>query len=168
MSSIQYARIVFPFRAISFFSLYIVTNTVLYHRDRLAYDYVRSRALYWGRLTPGLSDTVVASLNNPQNFPDYKSFQQGIYDWVVASDVFLAFLFAAMILGLLANQAHICFLIAMLHFIAVILVTHMVIAEAPLAFLISAIVFGTILPLLIELWNLLAIFVFKSDFYFSH
>jgi hypothetical protein len=104
-----------------------------------AIDFVRSRALYWSRLTPGLSGVVANSLNNPENFPEYVSFRQGIYYWVVAGDVLLAFLFAAMILGLLANQAHICFLI----------------------------VFGVILPLLIELWNLLAILVFKSDFYFS-
>jgi hypothetical protein len=166
--SVQHARIVFPFRALAFFSVYIVLNTILYHRDRIARDYVLNRVCPSRLSHPNLPSGIANRMSVvPTTFPEYASIEGAIYDWAVAGDFFIVLLFIAMILGLLSTQAHISFFIAMLHFIAVILVTHMVLVNASRAFLICAVVFGILLPIVIEIWNLLSLIVFKSDFYFS-
>lgn len=165
---LEYAKIVFPFRTISFFALYILVNTVLYGRDQIAKDYIVSGTRISVLASPTLPSGMEKRLTDKiDSYPEYISYRNKIRDWAIAADVFIVVLFLCMVFGLLATHAHISFFIAMLHFIAVMLVTHMVCHKASVGYLISAIVIGVLVPSVIEIWNLLEIFVFKAYFYVS-
>jgi hypothetical protein len=54
----------------------------------------------------------------------------------------------------------------MLHFVAVVLLTHFFCDYADIGYLIGAVWIGVVAPLLIEAWRVVQLFVFKTDFYF--
>jgi hypothetical protein len=166
--SIQDSQYVFPFRAVSLFSLYMLVNTICYNRESIGQTHVTERAANSILLNPGLPPDMLNYLSNGLwSFPQYVDYVNAIRDWTIAGDIFLAFLFAAMILGLLGGHPHLNFFIGFLHFIGVLLVTHVALEAAPAGFFITGIVFGVLLPIVVEIWNVLALFVFKKDFYFG-
>ena len=161
-----YSKLVFPFRAMSFFSLYLAINTIFYNRNNVFRNYLWNRAQYADISTPNLPKNILQNLrDNASGFPDGASYKNTIFRWSIAADILLVFLFACMILGFLTNKAFITFVIGSLHFIGVILCTFLVIEYASPNFLICAIAFGVIFPALIEIVNLISILAFKTDFY---
>jgi hypothetical protein len=165
--SVTYARITFPFRVLSFFTLYIIINTILYNSDVLSDRYLSSRIPTSISLHPNLpAGTQNLAITAIRNLTAWSDFHGQVQGWIITADVFIVFLFVAMILGLLLTVPHVSFLIAVLHFLAVVLLTHMFCEGEEVSFLIGAVWIGVILPLGIELWQAVRLFVFKTDFYY--
>ncbi|OHS93409.1 hypothetical protein TRFO_11827 [Tritrichomonas foetus] len=161
-----YAKLVFPFRALSFFSLYLVLNTILYGRENVIKNFIINKHLATPLSAPSLPPRLIETMRqNIIDFPEYNPIKNDIMGWIITADVFLVFLFICMILGFLTNKPHINFVIGTLHFIAVILSTHMIVKHQSFDFMICAVAFGTILPAIIEIYNLISILCFKNDFY---
>lgn len=88
-----------------------------------------------------------------------------IFRWVIAADVLLAILFICLIFGFMTVYVHWTIVETFLMFVGLILISHSIIEDESPAFVISGIVFGIILPTVMELWNIIGLFVFKKDFY---
>jgi hypothetical protein len=146
----------------------MLVNTVYYNRGNIAMRQVMRGAENSILSNPGLPPRMLNYLSEGiATFPEHISYVKVIRDWTIAGDIFLALLFAAMILGLLGGHPHLNFFIGFLHFIGVIFVGHVAI-EAPTAgFFIMGIFFGTLVPVIVEICNILGLFVFKKDFYFG-
>ena len=162
---LEFAKIVFPFRTIAFFALYVSVNTVFYARSTISHKYIVAGTQLSVSSTPSLPDRMAESLANMTTYPEYTSYRNTIFGWALAGDIIIVFLFITMMLGLLSTHAHISFLVGMLHFLGVILITHMVSQNGSVNFLICAVVFGIIVPAVLEFWNILEIVAFKSYFY---
>jgi hypothetical protein len=166
---------VFPLRAVAFFAMYLILNTIFYSRKRYAHDYILEKTKNSIDVNPALPPETYAKLeehlgnyrNNAGDikYPPYTSYVKKILAWAIVGDVFVVWLFIAMILGLLLTHADTSMFIGFLHFIGVVLMTHMAVKNASADFLIAGVVIGAIVPALIEVWNLLQLYVFKSDFY---
>jgi hypothetical protein len=70
------------------------------------------------------------------------------------------------VFGFLLTFPHISFIIAVLHFIAVVLLTHIFCEAAEVGSVITSVWVGVILPFLIEVWHVVRLFIFKTDFYY--
>ena len=163
---LEYQKIVFPFRTIAFLSLYIAVNTVFYDRADIAQKYVVAGTQSAVQSAPTLPDRMGTVLStNVTGYPEFKSYRDTIFAWSIVADVFIVFLFVTLLLGLVTTRAHVSFLMGTLHFIAIILLTHMVTKNASVNYLICAVVFGIIVPAVIEIWYILEIAVFKSRSY---
>lgn len=162
---LEFAKIVFPFRTVAFFALYVSLNTVFYARSTIAHKFIVAGTQLSVTSTPMLPDRMAESLADMTTYPEFTSYSNNIFGWSIAGDIFIVFLFVVMMLGLLSTHAHISLLVAILHFIGVILITHMVCKNGSINFLICAVVFGIILPSVIEFWNILQIVAFKAYFY---
>ena len=151
-------QIIFPFRVIGFFTLYILVNIGRFNRDTIGKQ-ISSRNLEQVRnynyMIPFPSDST----------QDEDSVISQLNRWGIAADIFLACLFACLILGFLSTKAFASFAMGFLHFIGVLLCAHFLEAKAGIGYYISSIVFGILLPFVIELIDLFAIFVLKTDFY---
>lgn len=162
---LEYAKIVFPFRTIAFLSLYIAINTVFYDREDIARKYVVAGTQQAVLSAPGLPDRLTSVATNVTGYPEFVAYRDMIFTWSIVADVFIVFLFVTLLLGMVTTRAHVSFFMGVLHFIALILITHMVEKNASGDFLICAVVFGLILPALVEIWNILGIVVFKAYYY---
>ena len=161
-----YSKLVFPMRAMSFFSLYLAINTIFYNRNNYIKNYLYKRARYAHVSSPNLPPKLPQLLKDHyKNIPDYDKYKKLILGWCITADIFIVFLFICMILGFLTNKPYINFVIGVLHFIAVILCTHLTVKFASFNFLICAVAFGVLLPSLIEIFNIISIACFKNDFY---
>jgi hypothetical protein len=103
---------------------------------------------------------------NGTHYPPWNDLNSSVQAWIIAGDVFIVLLFFAMVFGFLLTVAHVSFLIAMLHFVAVVLLTHFYCEYGHIGFLITAVWIGVIAPFLIEVWRIVQLFVFKADFYY--
>jgi hypothetical protein len=152
---------------ISFFTLYIIVNTLLYNAEEFSHRSVNARLepsiVMHPNLPPGLTSLIAS---NAQNLTLWQEIRSAVQGWAIAADVFIVFLFAAMVMGFLLTVPHINFVIAFLHFIAVVMITHVFAETASVSFLIGAVWIGVILPFFIELWYVLRLFVFRTDFYY--
>ena len=163
---IKYSRIIFPFRSITFLSLYIILNTVLYGRGTFA----RNRVLRISEPSilsnPRLPDNILTVIDvNYTATPMYNSYYNGITGWVAVSDVFIIFLFVVLVLGFMANYPHLNMFISILHCIGILLATLFTVNYWSLNYLICGCFFGIIVPGLMEIYNIICLFAFKSDFY---
>lgn len=163
---VTYSRIAFPLRTISLFSFYIILNTILYASDDIARKYVldRMRASVFSH--PTLPDDLLRHAESGyMNFPKYKTYIAHIKGWVIVADIFIVFLAVCLVFGFMANYPYKTIFLSMLHFIGIVLCTHMVIDFASINFLIFGVFFGMIVPSLIEIYNIVLLFAFKKDFY---
>ena len=160
-----YSKLVFPFRALSFFSLYLALNTIFYSRENVIKKYIYKKVEY-SKYSPRIPYKLVDLIkDNVKSFPDYDKYKKEIFGWCIAGDILLVFLFVCMILGFLTNKPATNFFIGGLHFIAVILLTYLILDRASFNYMICAVAFGLILPSLIEIFNLISILCFKNDYY---
>ena len=163
---VTYARIAFPLRTISLFSFYIILNTILYSKDHMAQRYVISNLELNIFSHPSLPDDLLRHINqNYMNFPKYKTYVAHIKGWVIIADIFIIFLTVCLVFGFLANYPYKTIFLSLLHFVGIILCTYMVISSGSINFLICGVVFGMILPGLIEIYNLIYLFTYRKDFY---
>ncbi|KAK8882349.1 hypothetical protein M9Y10_044991 [Tritrichomonas musculus] len=161
-----YSKLVFPFRALSFFSLYLALNMIFYDRKMIVGKYIFNRIRYANISSPSLPSLLIEKAKkNIEYFPDFDKYNDQIFTWCITGDVFLVFLFVCMILGFLTNKPSTNFVIGGLHFIAVVLCTHLITQRASFNFMICAVAFGILLPSLIEIFNLISILCFKNDYY---
>ena len=163
-----FTRLVFPLRVVSFFSLYLVLNVTLYSRTSVIRKYILNKYSTAPISSPSLPENIVAVLDaNITSFGEYQTYRDSIWGWVITADIFLVFLFICMILGFLANKPATNFVISVLHFIGVVLTTHMIVNYADIDFLICAAVFGAFLPGFVEIFNIISLFAFKNDYYYQ-
>ena len=166
------AKTLFPFRVFSFVAIYIVCNVVLYTLDsgysgpaNPIINYYQNRignAVMSPNMAPEMRQAVIANFRNSQIVQDKT---ESIRIYLIFADVFLVLLFVSLIFGLMTTSAQMSFIEGFLHFVGVILITHCIVAEAHINFVICGVFFGIYLPFLIELWNAFALFVLKLDFY---
>lgn len=161
-----YSKLVFPLRTMAFFSLYLAINTVLYNRNDYIKKYIIKRSEYSVLSSPALPQKIIDKIKEEaENIPDYDKHKKLIFGWGIAADVFMVFLFICMMLGFLTNKPYINFVIGVLHFISVVLCTHLTVKRASFNFYICAVAFGVLFPSLIEIFNLISILCFKNDYY---
>ena len=165
---IRYAQIVFPFRVITFISIYILINVIYYNRDLYARE---ETFLFYNKFNYISTNLPTNFINFVANHPGessmFREVRRSIVAWGITADVFIALLFVCIILGFITPKAHMSFLISVLHFIGTLLLYIYIIHDRSIGLIISAVVIGILLPFLIELWNIFGIFVFKRSFYFS-
>ena len=155
------ASIVFPFRVITFLIMFILMNIGFYIRDTIAITMYTSDIHYITAANPYLVPLQGSVLNS------YVLKRKNVIrDYGISSDVFMVLLFASLIFGISTTRAMTSLIISIFHFIAIILLQHFICIKDSLAYYICSFFFGVFIPLLIEIWFVIAIFVFKVDFYF--
>ncbi|OHT08650.1 hypothetical protein TRFO_22731 [Tritrichomonas foetus] len=163
---VKYSRLVFPFRSITFFSLYIILNTLLYSSSPISRNHVYNLGTSSYLSNPLLPDDLRTYVTaNYMQLPIFKSYQNNMKGWIGVADFFIIFLFACLVLGFLTNSPHVSIVISVLHFIGIVLCTLFSISYGSINYLICGVTFGIILPALIEIVNIIGLFVFKTDFY---
>ena len=166
------ARAIFPFRVFAFCGLYVTINIVLW---TLRSDYTGpanfltnyyqnkiDSAISSPNVAPSVKDAVRNNIGNSQIVRDAK---YSIRIWLIFGDIFIVLLFVALILGFNTVSAQMSFIEGFLHFIGLILITHAILSNASPDYVICAVFFGTLLPFVMELWQVFALFVLKTDFY---
>ena len=166
------AKTLFPFRVFSFASIYIMCNIVLFTLDSSytgpanpIINYYQNRidnAIVSPNMAPSMKTAVRENFGNSQIVRDKTN---SIRIMLIFADIFLVLLFIALIFGLITTSVQLSFIEGFLHFIGVILITHCIVSEAHINFIICGVFFGVYLPLIIELWHAFSLFILKTDFY---
>ena len=168
----NFAKSIFPFRVFAFCVLYLTLNVVLW---TLRDDYdgngnfltkYYEKSIDTAVVSPNVAVTVKEAVkSNLGNSQIYKDARKSLKIWLIFGDVFLGLLFVALILGFNTIYVQMSFIEGFLHFIGIILISHAILSSASPNFIICAIVFGIIVPFVVELWQVFALFVLKTDFF---
>ena len=166
------ARVIFPFRVFAFCGLYIVINIVLWTlrsdytgpANFLANYYLKTirNAISSPNVAPTVKTAILERFSNSQIVEDAK---YSLRIWLIFGDIFIVLLFFALIMGFNTVSVQMSFIQGFLHFIGLILITHAVLSSASPDFVICAVFFGTLVPFVMELWQVFGLFVLKTDFY---
>lgn len=169
---IELSRTLFPFRVLAFSSMYILVNVILYTLDS---DYTGnsniiknyySNSIRNGHDGPNNAPFITnAIMNNILDCTIIKDATQELKIWLIFADIFIVCLFVTLIFGIVTTVAHLSFIEGVLHLIGTVLLSYAVYDNAHRNFVICGVFFGVMLPFLMELWQILCIFVFKTDFY---
>lgn len=168
-----YAQKIFPLRVMTYIALFIVVNVALYTTSPSHYNtksnfikgyYAEKFAKTAGSpyLTEDLINQAVANVHTSSLVINEN---KQVRAWCIAGDVFLACLFALIIFGFTTVSPHISIIETAFHFIGLVLTSHAILENAAIGFFISGIVFGILVPIVIEIFALINIFVFKNEFY---
>ncbi|EAX89882.1 hypothetical protein TVAG_153270 [Trichomonas vaginalis G3] len=169
---LQLSRTLFPFRVLAFSAIYITVNVILYTLDsdyggeaNIVKNYYSARFSN-SNLSPNLPDFIKSAISRTLSSNEMiADATTELRIWLIFADIFLVFLFISLIFGIVTTVAHLSFIEGVLHLIGVILMSHALFQNAHRNFVICGVFFGIMLPFLMELWQLISIFVFKTDFY---
>lgn len=166
------AKNIFPFRVFSFVAIYIMCNIVLYtispdyngssNPITKYYQKTVTNSIVSPNLASSIKDAIIENMSDSQFVKDK---QKSIKIMLIFADIFLVFIFVAIIFGFASTLVQLCFIEAFLHFIGIILIGYCIVEEAHINFIICGVVFGVYVPALMELWQVISLFIFKTDFY---
>jgi len=166
---ISIARAVFPYRILSFCSLYIVANVILLTRSNFVQNWFQSNS---GNTTfsPYLPESVKNRFLTTikavtDGTPMISSEISNVYYWGYVSNVFLAFLFICIIAGLSTTRPHILFILGVHHFIGTCILCYATLESKSISYVHFGLIIGVFMPSILEIWNVIAIFFMKVDFY---
>ena len=143
-------RIVFPFRVLSFCSLYIILNIVFLTRIKIVQNWYNEEINEnsFSRYLPEYSKKILTNkiISTSVGIPLVESDINRLYNWGFFGNFLILFLFICIIAGFLTPKSYLSFLIGFLHFIGFFLMSHTIIESENPLYDIYCIIIGALIP----------------------